>query len=288
VSTDTETPPAAPAHSAVGAAVAAGRLPGRVWMYSNYHCNIACAYCLTESGPKVARRALSPETMIEVGKQAKELGFTDIGVTGGETFLMPQMPTILTQLAESLPVVALTNGTLFSRRLLEKVKPLADRDVTLQISLDRPDADLNDEMRAPDNFRKVVAAVPALVERGIAVRIATTVESMEDAELDRLCALHRDLGVPDSDHIIRPIVRRGRADTYALGVEATVSDLPAELTITADGAFWSPFGPTVLNDRLDTDLLITRTTLPLATPAEALLGLVEDRPQGRDSTLNIR
>jgi len=34
-------------------------------------------------------------------------------------------------------------------------------------------------------------------------------ESIEDTELDRLCALHRDLGVPDSGHIIRPIVRRG-------------------------------------------------------------------------------
>jgi len=40
--------------------------------------------------------------------------------------------------------------------------------------------------------------------------------------------------------------------------------------------------------KLDTDLLITRTTLPLSVPAEALLDLVENRPQGADSTLNIR
>ena len=37
--------------SAIAEAVAAGVLPGRVWMYSNYHCNLACAYCLTESAP---------------------------------------------------------------------------------------------------------------------------------------------------------------------------------------------------------------------------------------------
>lgn len=272
----------------IATAVADGRLPGRVWMYANYHCNIACTYCLTESGPKVARRALSPETMLEIGRQAKELGFTDLGVTGGETFLQPHMPGMLAQLADLLPTVALTNATLFSRRLLDNVMPLAGRDIALQISLDRPDADLNDEMRAPDNFRKVVTAIPALVQRGIKVRIATTVESIEDAELDRLCALHRDLGVPDSEHIIRPIVRRGRADTGGFGVEATQSDLPAELTITADGAFWGPFGPTVKDGKLDTDLLITRTTLPLSVPAKALLGLVENRPQGADSTLNIR
>lgn len=274
--------------SDIAAAVAEGRMPGRVWMYANYHCNIACAYCLTESGPKVARRALSAETMLDVGRQAKELGFTDLGVTGGETFLQPHMPEVLAQLSDMLPVVALTNATLFSRRLLDNVMPLAGRDIALQISLDRPDADANDEMRAPDNFRKVVTAIPALVQRGIKVRIATTVESIADAELDRLCALHRDLGVPDSEHIIRPIVRRGRADTGGFGVDAAQSDLPAELTITADGAFWGPFGPTVKDGRLDTDLLITRTTLPLSIPAKALLGLLENRPQGADSTLNIR
>jgi len=198
------------------------------------------------------------------------------------------MPDVLVQLAGLLPVVALTNGTLFTRRLLDRVTPLADHNVALQISLDRPDADVNDEMRAPENFRKVVTAIPALVERGVTVRIATTVESIGDAELDRLCALHRDLGVPDSDHIIRPIVRRGRAQEQEIGVDAALADLPAELTITSDGAFWGPFGPTVNGGRLDTDLLITRTILPLAVPARALLGLVEDRQQGTDSTLNIR
>jgi len=34
--------------------------------------------------------------------------------------------------------------------------PTAD----LQILLDRPDADVNDEMRAPENFAKVVTAIP--------------------------------------------------------------------------------------------------------------------------------
>lgn len=46
-------------------------------------------------------------------------------------------------------------------------------------------------------------------------------------------------------------------------------------TITADGAFWSPFGPTVAESVLDTDLLLTRTPDPRGTPAGALLRLVE-------------
>lgn len=73
-----------------------------------------------------------------------------------------------------------------------------------------------------------------------------------------------------------------------MGVEATMGDLPAELTVTVDGAFWSPFGPTVRNGRLDTDLLITRTIDPLSVPAAALLRLVADRPRGSDAQLGIR
>jgi hypothetical protein len=72
-----------------------------------------------------------------------------------------------------------------------------------------------------------------------------------------------------------------------MGVGVTENDLPAELTITADGAFWSPFGPTVVAGQLDTDLLVTRTTAPLRVPAQTMLGLLQGRPPGTASTLNI-
>lgn len=274
--------------SAVAEAVAAGRLPGRVWLYANYHCNLACTYCLTESAPKVPHRVLGHERMVEIAREAAELGFTDLGVTGGEPFLLPWLPGTLAEMSDSLPVLVLTNGTLFPPRRIDRLAPIAGRPVAMQISLDRPDPDANDEMRGAENFRKVIEAVPRLVRRGVRVRIATTVESIEDAELERLCALHRDLGVSDDDHIIRPIVRRGRARRENLGVTARRQDLPGELTITTDGAFWSPFGPTVAGGVVDTDLLITRTTRPLATPANKLLGLVQDDPDGDDVKLNIR
>lgn len=274
--------------SAVAEAIGSGTMPGRLWMYADYHCNLACTYCLTESAPKSPQRVLGHERMVALADEAVELGFTDIGVTGGEPFLLPWLPEALVELAGRLPVLVLTNGTLFTRGRLAQLAPLVDAQVAMQISLDRPDPDGNDEMRGPENFRKVVDAVPKLVEKGIRVRIATTVESIEDAELDRLCALHRELGVPDEDHIVRPIVHRGRAVDHDLGVDARHTDLPAELTITADGAFWSPFGPTVHDDVVDTDLLITRTTSPLSTPANALLRLLGEQPPGNDTALNIR
>ena len=113
---------------------------------------------------------------------------------------------------------------------------------------------------------------------GSSSAIATTTEDLAPEALARLCELHRSLGVDDEDHVVRPIVRRGRAVDHGLGIDAGLGDLPAELTITADGAFWSPFGPTVHGGRLDTDLLVTRTTRPLSIPAEAMLRIAGAAP----------
>jgi MoaA/NifB/PqqE/SkfB family radical SAM enzyme len=273
---------------ALRAAIDDGRVADRLWLYSNYHCNLHCRYCLTESAPGVPRRQLAAAEIVDAARQAKALGFRALGVTGGEPFLLPDLPETLAELARILPVVVLSNATLFTERLLRRMRPLAELPVTVQISLDSAEPDVNDEFRAPRNFEKVVAAVPRLVALGLAVRIATTGDRNTREQMERLCALHRSLGVPDDDHIVRPIVRRGRAVDHDLGVVAEPKDLFPELTLSADGAFWSPFAPTVHAGRLDTDLLLTRQRLPLDRPARALLAAADANPEGHDATLNIR
>ena len=277
--------------TAVGDAIAAGQIGSRVWIYSNYHCNLRCSYCLTESAPGVSRRVLDRRVIVERAREARELGFTGLGVTGGEPFLLDWLPELLEELAGILPVIALSNGTLFSGRRLRALDRLSGLPVKVQISLDSAEPQENDEMRGPENFAKVVRAIPELVRRGIGVRIATTLEdpvARDPVAGERLCALHRSLGVGDEDHVVRPIIRRGRAMTGGMGVSAGFDELEPELTITADGAFASPFGPTVRDGRLDTDLLVTRTTAPLAVPAGALARIAGGRDTGHDARLGIR
>jgi MoaA/NifB/PqqE/SkfB family radical SAM enzyme len=269
-------------------AIDAGRVADRLWLYSNYHCNLRCSYCLTESAPGVPRRILTREQMVEAADQTRALGFRSLGVTGGEPFLISEMPDILADLARRLPVVVLSNATLFTDRLLERMRPLAEAPVTVQVSLDSAEPEVNDEMRGPRNFAKVLDAIPRLVALGVPVRIATTGDHNSPQDMERLCELHRSLGVPDSDHVVRPVVRRGRAATNRMGVVARATDLRPELTLTADGAFWSPFAPTVQGGRVDLDLLVSRQRLPLESPTRAWLALAEARPEGADTTLNIR
>lgn len=274
----------------IAAAIADGIIGGRLWFYANYHCNLECSYCLTESGPNVPRRMIDATTMLTIAEEARTLGFTSIGVTGGEPFMIASMPDTISALSEILPVIVLSNGTLFSGPRLERVSALAGKNVHIQVSLDSPDSDANDSKRGDDNWSTVVEAVPRLVERGVQVRIATTSEEggITPHDLERLCELHRSWGVPDEDHVVRPIVARGRAFLDGIGVGASIENLPAELCLTADGAFWSPFGPTVVNGRLDTDLLITRTIQPLRVPASAMIRLAGGRTAGADAALGIR
>lgn len=257
--------------SAVAQAVREGRIGGRLWIYANYHCNLTCAYCLTESAPRVARRQIGVGRLPELAREAHETGFTALGVTGGEPFLERGLVAALGEMARVLPTLVLSNGTLLTSSLVRELALLDGLDFAVQISLDSAESDVNDEFRAPGNFARAVGAIARLRQSGIAVRVATTTEGLLPGALARLCELHRSLGVADEDHVVRPIVRRGRAIDHGLGVEAALGDLPAELTITVDGAFWSPFGPTVHGGRLDTDLLITRTTRPLSVPAAAML-----------------
>jgi MoaA/NifB/PqqE/SkfB family radical SAM enzyme len=274
---------------ALEAAVGEGRCGDRLWIYTTYHCNLACVYCLTESRPGIAdRRALDRAATVRLAREARELGFAGIGMTGGEVFMLPDFAETLVEVGSLLPTVALTNGTLFSGSLLGRLAPLSGLDVAFQISLDSPHAARNDAMRGPGNFAKVQQAVSALLGLGLRVRIATTVEEQSEEELSELCELHREWGVPDADHLVRSVVRRGRAELQGMGVEPGPTDILPELTITADGAFLHPFAPTVRHGVTDLDLLVSRQVMPLEAALGRFLRVVADQPAGTDVVRNIR
>jgi MoaA/NifB/PqqE/SkfB family radical SAM enzyme len=270
-------------------ALGEGRMGERLWLYATYHCNLACVYCLTESSPRIVkRRTLSREAMVRAAREARELGLRSVGITGGEVFMLPDFAETAIEIGRILPVVALTNATLFTDRLLGQLEPFAGAPVALQVSLDSAEPGQNDELRGAENFATVVESIPRLLGRGIEVRIATTVERQTDEELERLCALHRSFGIPDEHHIVRPIVRRGRAAVENLGIEMAPFDVLPELTLTADGAFLNPFAPTVRHGVTDLDLLVSRRIAPLEEPLRRFLRIVGDQPVGEDVVRNIR
>lgn len=269
--------------------VEADAVGDRLWLYANYHCNLACEYCLTGSSPRSARRVLGADRMVRLAGEAVELGFRRLGVTGGEPMLNTFMPEVALELASRLPLVLLTNGTLFTPRLLRRVAPFAEAEIELQISLDSADPIENDTMRGPENFAKVVDAVEKLVDAGITVRIATTLDRQAPNDIDRLRALLADLGVREENHLVRPVITRGRAVEHGFGIAAGQPELFPELTITSDGAYWSPFGSTAAPGKpLDTEMLLTRQIEPLRKPLDVLVSQLRAVPPSADALIGIR
>lgn len=256
---------------------------------SNYNCNLECTYCLTESAPGSPKRLMPADRIVRVAREAAALGFRELGITGGEPLLLSHLPDTLAVASELIPILVLTNGTLCHGPRLERLRALAGRPVAFQISLDSADPAVNDLARGVGSFADTVAGIQALREAGLTVRIATTLDPdtpRDQHDAEALCALHRSFGISDYDHVVRPILRAGRAEH--VGLRFAPEEIPAELCITVDGAFWSPFGPTVTGGRLDLGLLISRVTDPLVRPAELLLSLVEGRPAGADARIGIR
>jgi organic radical activating enzyme/TusA-related sulfurtransferase len=225
----------------------------RLWLYTNFDCNLSCDYCCVRSSPKAPRRALGLENVRRIASEAAELGVKEIFVTGGEPFMLPDIGEIIAACAAVAPVTVLTNGMLFAGRRLETLRALLRERVTFQISLDSPTPDRHDEHRGKGSWDRAWKGIEAARAEGFRVRLAATVSSDEEAdEFSRFLDAHR---VREEDRVIRRIALRGTATD---GIALARADLVPEVTITAEGVFWHPVGAE------DSDLLVSRETFPLA------------------------
>ncbi len=101
--------------------------PARLWVYTNFHCNLACGYCVVASSPRASRRSLGLERFKALVDEAVVEGFREIYLTGGEPFLERDIVSMLDYASERLPTVVLTNAMLFTGRRRRELAALAGR-----------------------------------------------------------------------------------------------------------------------------------------------------------------
>jgi TusA-related sulfurtransferase len=231
----------------------------RLWLYTNFDCNLRCDYCCVRSSPKAPRRALALERIKQIAKEAAELGVRDIFVTGGEPFLLPNIDEILLACAAAAPTTVLTNGMLFVGRRLDMLRTLPRDRITLQISLDSPTPGLHDRRRGEGTWARALRGIENAQSAGFRVRLAATVSTDAEADAFRLFLDHRNVAI--EDRVIRRIALRGFASD---GIALARADLVPEITITADGVYWHPVGAE------DEDLLVSRDIFPLAEAFNAV------------------
>jgi len=162
------------------ASVALERLE-TLWINTGTLCNITCVNCYIESSPSNDR--LVYITAAEVSAYLDEiaaqgLGTTEIGFTGGEPFLNPDLCTMLADaLARGHSVLVLTNAMQPMQR--PRIKPtiaaLAERHgdrLRLRISLDHYTRTLHEAERGAGTWSKTLAGVDWLSENGVAIALA--------------------------------------------------------------------------------------------------------------------
>ena len=228
-------------------------LGSRLWLYTNFDCNLRCDYCCVRSSPTAPRRELGLDRVRRIAREATELGVNEIFVTGGEPFLLEDIGEILLACAAAVPTTVLTNGMLFTGRRLESLRALPRDRVVLQISLDSATPERHDLHRGPGTWARTQEGIQRARALGFRVRLAATVSKDDEAEEFRQFLDAEKIA--EEDRVVRRIALRGVA---AEGVAVARTDLVPEITITAEGVYWHPVGAE------DADLLVTREIFPLS------------------------
>jgi diadenosine tetraphosphatase ApaH/serine/threonine PP2A family protein phosphatase len=215
--------------------------PPRLWIYSNFHCNLACSYCAVASSPTARRRSIGLDRFRALVDEAVAEGFEELYVTGGEPFVERHIVDMLEYASDRLPTVVLTNAMLFTggRRRAE-LERLAGRErLVLQTSLDGAHPETHDNFRGAGSWAKAMAGIEVGRSLGLPMRAAMTATGANAGEVGALRSLLATVGIEGDDFAVRPLVKRGAADD---GLEVSDTVTVPELTITADGAHWHPVG----------------------------------------------
>lgn len=160
------------------ASVTLGRLR-TLWFNTGTLCNLTCRNCYIESSPRNDRLAYL--TAAEVAGYLDEierdrLGTEEIGFTGGEPFLNPELPRMLEDaLGRGYRTLVLTNAM---RPMMKAAGPLLalneryPRRLLVRVSLDHYSRALHEWERGPRSWERALHGLEWLAANGFVVHVA--------------------------------------------------------------------------------------------------------------------
>ncbi|MGH8902654.1 MAG: radical SAM protein [Egibacteraceae bacterium] len=241
--------------------------PPRLWLSTNFHCNLACSYCSVASHPKARRRQIGLGPFRQLVDEAIAEGFTELYVTGGEPFLEPDIVGMLAYASERMLTVCLTNGMLYQSYRLDQLRRLAGRpNLILQTSIDGTRASTHDRNRGAGSWAKAMEGIAIAQSLGLPVRVGMTETPDNAHEVPELWDLLAVIGITGPDFAVRPLVKRGFASS---GIWIDDRNTVPELSVTADGWHWHPAGADI---ETSPDILLAG---PEASIAEAKRLVIE-------------
>lgn len=144
---------------------------GSMQIYLTNECNMRCPHCYMFAGLKKSHE-LSTNEILDIIKTFKRHGGNTIVFSGGEIALRKDLYEIL-EYSHNLGISneILTNGTLWSPELVQKVSPMVAR---VQISIDGYNEATNSRIRGKGNFSRALKTVGLFYDTRVDTEIAVT------------------------------------------------------------------------------------------------------------------
>lgn len=150
-----------------------------LWFNTGTLCNLACENCYIESTPRNDRLVYLSHAEVctyldEIERE--KLGTEEIGLTGGEPFMNPDIIAILTEaLARGFSVLVLTNAMRPMQRHADALLALNDAygpRLTVRVSVDHHDRALHEEERGPRSWAPMMDGLKWLSDHGFNLAVA--------------------------------------------------------------------------------------------------------------------
>jgi uncharacterized Fe-S cluster-containing radical SAM superfamily protein len=164
-----------------------------LWFNTGTLCNLTCSNCYIESSPTNDR--LVYLTAAEVRAYLDEirrdnLATEEIGFTGGEPFMNPELGEMLREcLARGFRVLVLTNAMRPMMKVTDTLlaaKAFGGDRLVIRVSIDHYTKDLHELERGPRSWAPTIAGLRWLVENGVQVHVAArSFSGQPEAEIRR-------------------------------------------------------------------------------------------------------
>ena len=146
-----------------------------LWFNTGTLCNLACTSCYIESSP--TNDALSYLTLAEVDRFLEEVDApTEIGFTGGEPFMNPEIMAMLEHaLGRGHRVLVLSNAMRPMRRHEAAILALAARypaKLTIRVSVDHHTQAVHEQERGPNSWDRAIDGLKWLAANGVPLAVA--------------------------------------------------------------------------------------------------------------------
>jgi radical SAM protein with 4Fe4S-binding SPASM domain len=173
-------------------------------------CNLQCRHCYTSSGPEGKAAGLPAGRWLDLMREAREIGFRDLQITGGEPSLYGDLPVLL-RAARSLGferVSVFTNLLTLGAALVDLV---CDLRIEIHTSIYSSQPPLHDAITGrAGSFDLTISKLRELLARGVDVHVSVTLMDTNSATREETVSFLRQLGL-GADHIrVNPVRPQGR------------------------------------------------------------------------------